>query len=866
MNRIAALFLTGITSLIALGSTADTASDLELVKDRTLNLLTLGDGKGPHRMKVVQSNDDWCEEFLSGEINQLVPGDWELPQINYKVVGQAQNWRRVAVAYQTMGSRYYHDKNLLKPLFAGLSNILDYFNPDTPRPENWHPWLIVIPQNLGELGLLMENELPAELLERLEISLADELQEMRLNGANAAWEARNHAYLALLQKDSDRLSRSARQVFRPVRYTYGSGVREDFSHLFHGHIPYAGGYGSGFSQTVSQFLVLFDQTQWAPVKEKADLIANFLLEHALWYVHEGIHDPHIVGRAYERINNAKRLTESTLFMTQVESPRQQELQAAAIELIQNGAPVSGYVAHLADQLPGDLAPRTLSGFRYWYCAEMGAYKGNGFHIGFRQYSNRVQDYEFLTLMGGEGWHLAYGFTYITRDGREWYPEGLHPGVDMYYLPATTTRLGSQPVNSKTALGIGDIGSSLNFGTSAFSGAAGFEDGGVSGFILIPAYGNFIANKSLHFFPEGYWAIGSGIRSTESSDNTGSIITPIIQWPVSENTPIILSADRSLVASEISHLRTQAKWLFADKIGACFQKDTEIYLDYQDGVLKVWLDHGIHPVNADYAYALLPNISIEGLTEFSRELPARPVVTGNGRHAVVDHRRNATSVVFFKAGSFDDMEVDHPAIIYRILSEEGSVYSLQNPLHTKAGISLRCTAPGKLVIPDPEVALSSSVDGMKRLHLDTNIGRIYRFGSGSIGQKVASVPRIDMEEMHDFSVTAVNSPEETILHMTIPSEALKDEYELTLCGHKGHLLKTFTDADIIDQEGQMITYRWDRAPADPDSIGIVKQRSGDFRLYLRTELKSSIDYITIPAYGVDGKVDLSVELPLDNNFN
>ena len=67
----------------------------------------------------------------------------------------------------------------------------------------------------------------------LEASLTHQLKLMRLSGANAAWEARNHAYLALLQGDSQRLARAADRIFGTVRYSSDGGVREDFSYLFH---------------------------------------------------------------------------------------------------------------------------------------------------------------------------------------------------------------------------------------------------------------------------------------------------------------------------------------------------------------------------------------------------------------------------------------------------------------------------------------------------------------------------------------------------------------------------------------------------------------------------------------------------------
>src|SRR5690606_29137060 len=98
------------------------------------------------------------------------------------------------------------------------------------------------------------------------------------------------------------------------------------------------------------------------------------------------------------------------------------------------------------------------GFRYWPSGEIGAYKQPTFHVGFRQYSSRVQDYEYLNRADGgegeEGWYLSYGFTNILRaDGRgSWYSKegnrSMLPNIDMEHLPGTTVRVGSYPLNPK----------------------------------------------------------------------------------------------------------------------------------------------------------------------------------------------------------------------------------------------------------------------------------------------------------------------------------------------------------------------------------------------------------------------------------
>lgn len=127
----------------------------------------------------------------------------------------------------------------------------------------------------------------------------------------------------------------------------------------------------------------------------------------------------------------------------------------------------------------------------------------------------------MTGLGSEGWNLAFGFTNILRtDGSgSWFGDdgAILENIDMEHLPGTTSRIGGNPVNPPvTDPGIGTVGYSLNMGTSPYASGVGWGNGGVAGFHLIPKYGDFEAKKSVHFFENGYWALGSDIISTSDS--------------------------------------------------------------------------------------------------------------------------------------------------------------------------------------------------------------------------------------------------------------------------------------------------------------------------------------------------------------
>lgn len=420
------------------GTMASLQSDLDIVKARTVELLAGGAGNGPRRTRALASLDERVEALLAKPVVVLTwPAVEDEATLNQHINSQLGSVLSLAEGWASPGGRFVDDPQVLARALASLDNILTLYNADTPRPGNWYYWLIAIPDKLGAIGLLLEPGLPPPLRTRLEASLVFQLRGMNLSGANAAWEARNHAYLALLQQDPERLQRSAQRIFDTVRYSADGGVREDFSYLFHGHIPYAGVYGAGFAETVAQFMFLFDGTRWSASPERRQLLVNLLLEHFRWFVVAGVWDPVVNGRVYDNLRRADGALAAMLFMTRVSHDATAELRGAAAALLRDGTAVHGSVAAFADALV-DVAPQPVHGLRYWHTADMGAWADDGYHVSFRQYSRRVQDYEYLNRQGPSGWNFAYGFTHISRTGREWFDgptetQAVHD-IDWDHLP------------------------------------------------------------------------------------------------------------------------------------------------------------------------------------------------------------------------------------------------------------------------------------------------------------------------------------------------------------------------------------------------------------------------------------------------
>ena len=902
--------------------------DLQTVTTRAVALLSGGRGDGPLHREATAELTRRARELMGQPFERFEWSDPEEERVNERLNRYLSGIRTLAEAWARPGGPHWGDAEVLSRVLAGLDCALEHFAPHTPRPGNWYYWLIQIPDKLGAIGLLLGDELPPALQRRLVESLEHELGDMVLSGANAAWEARNHSYLALLQGDGQHLSRAATRIFDTVRYSSDGGVREDYSYLFHGHIPYAGVYGAGFAQTVAQFMFLFDGTQWAAAAARRELLANLLLEHFQWFVVAGSWDPLVCGRAYEARRSAGGALEAMLYMTRVDHPRRDEVAAAARALMAGGAAPDPRIAGLADTL-GAVEARPARGFRYWYTADLGAYVADDYHVSFRQFSRRVQDYEYLTGLGATGWTLAYGFTHISRSGRELYngESGDRP-IDVYdwdRLPGTTNRVGAHPDNRRPeqdAAGQSSFGHSLNFGRGGFSGGAwlasapsepwGLEgerpsgealeeeppacgeptdgslaNGGAAAFILVPTNGDFVARKSLTFFPGGFVALGSGISSTASGEQR-PVQTTVLQWATDEETaPLVLSGGLRPQLTAEPRILVGVRWCLVDGVGAVFYESAKIRARRVGRVTTIWLDHGPEPVDAGYAYAVLPSTSAAELEDFASSPPVRPLRRDREIHAVIDELTGSTAATFFEAGAAAGLAADAPAIVYWRATEREGALAVQNPLHTTAPVTvtLPLAEDARLRPVDAEVRRGAPRGGRLTVQVSTALGRIYRAGAYASASacpsanlaagadpergdpRLAAVPRRDLAGLYAFHVTADSDAEQVILTAHVGDELAAEGYELSLEGHKGHLLHVFTEPDVVDRPGPGVArYRWRHGQGQAPTTGNRggDQVDGDFRVVLRTEMEMATAYITVPRFDGDRHPTFPTDLPRDVN--
>ena len=600
----------------------------------------------------------------------LLLANGSFSDINYKDVpdggwspwAHTQRLFTMAKAYRTPGQPFYGDPRLRAQIESALAFVPSYYGVTTLPNGNWWFWTLGVPLDLGPTLVLMQGDISDKVMNDCLTTLAWHIGGNAYSkglvgpaptGENLVWSSFTHLCLGALNDDAPMLGSVRDAMAAACATTAGDGIQADNSFHQHGAQLYTGGYGGSFANDVSKYALLTRGTDFALPPASLDSFTNYIAGGVAWSLEGNYFDVSAIGREVARptttgYNGIAALLQSSQFA----SARRDDIRAASAQMLRSWQwslpPELAALAAIEER--ATLTSAWPAGHQHYWLSDYTVHRRPGWLASVKMFSSRTKSGENTNGENARGSRQSDGRFYLVMDGSEYFGREIWPAYDWARLPGITVEQ-----KADTASNVYGIG------TRSFAGGASDGRNGVSAMDLQPVGSSLTAKKSWFFFDDTIVFLTNSITLPASN----RVETIVQQWPL---------------ANAASPLIRGANWLWCENIGyyvypqtASLNVTREVHtgtwqsLGASDDAtpksatfLTMWLDHGTAPVNADAAYAVVPNTTASAMSSYL----APAIVANNGTASAV-RSGAALGIVFWSAGSVAGYQSTLPCIVYAV---------------------------------------------------------------------------------------------------------------------------------------------------------------------------------------------------------
>ncbi len=550
-----------------------------------------------------------------------------------------------------------YSRKLDERIVAGLN----YWLKAAPKSKNWWYNDIATPQALGEILMLID-EAKVSYPKTTKDALLESMKKgdpYKQTGANKLDIAMHYLYRACAAKDAVLMDAAVNQLFASIEFSNQEGLQTDYSYFQHGKQLYLAGYGAVFLTGEYKAAAAVMNTRFALSKEKQNLLNTYLTETFLRAMRGRYSDFNIEGRSISRPDMLDK--KNAVLDGYAENT------AAMLALAKNINPsgakaIDDAIARIEERQPPAFGISPYH--KQYYRADYTLHQRKAYSFNIRAVSVRTRRTESGNGENIFGRFLADGSTNIQRTGSEYF--NIMPLWEWDKLPGITCRdfLTDQPA-------VVDWGEK---GNMDFVG--GVSDGKYGCTVYDMDYNQVTAKKAWFLFDREIVCLGTGINSTEAENITTTLNQCWLKGKVG------LAKNKWLLAD--TGKLVNPSWVWHDSIGYCFLQNTRAVVSataqkgswkrinkgYSDKevtgkVFKLFIDHGVKPANASYAYCVLPNVSIQ---EMNSAVTSNIKVLANNNQvqAVANNTLQMLQVCFYQPQSLSykqlKITVDQPCLV------------------------------------------------------------------------------------------------------------------------------------------------------------------------------------------------------------
>ena len=649
-----------------------------------------------------------------------------------------QRLQQMALAYATYGCALYANATLATNIQIGLNWMYARrYNDTIPATSgeygNWWDWEIGAPLYIVDICVFMSDALGVSGLSNT-LNAVDHFVPSPFSGTsgtstggNLTDKIRIVAVRGVTAKDASKLTLAANAFSSLFAYvTSGDGFYADGSFIQHRRHPYNCSYGLVTIQDVSlvlpwltgspwQYTGNWSQTNviapWRCTDPAYTNVARWVYNSYQPFLYYGAAMDMTRGRAVSRSGSQDHVAGGSVMqwlLTLGVSPFPAPADAAQMKsMVKYWAQVDTYRSFTnnvplqlvapTEQLMTNqsIAPRgELLG--HWTFASMdrAVHLRPGWGLGLSMSSSRVYNYESINSENLHGWFQGDGMTYLYNGDLSQFSDDFWPTVDPYRLPGTTVDTtaranasGQSYLSSKNWVG----GATL-----LTNGLAGME---------LDAYNSpLAARKSWFMFDDEVVCLGAGITCNNGAD----IQTTAVNRKISSNNTNAFVMDGITMPTILGWQtnRPGTAWCSLDALGGCYfpgratvnalrQSRTASWSQINSGgttssttrnYLTLWLDHGVNPANASYAYVLLPNYTTLQTSNYALAPEITILENSTNMQAVKETTLNIVAANNWTNGTrtIDLITVNNKASIMTQESATGLAVAVTDPTQTNTG--------------------------------------------------------------------------------------------------------------------------------------------------------------------------------------
>ncbi|MEV0999701.1 polysaccharide lyase 8 family protein [Nonomuraea sp. NPDC050202] len=535
-------------------------------------------------------------------------------------------------------------------------------------PGNWWHWQIGVPKALLDASVLAGTWSPA-----LAEAVDHYVPERRLHRYSGNSTAANRVDLCLVTllramlDDDHGKAGLAVSALSPVFATVseGDGFYRDGSFIQHSFVPYQGAYGVTLLSGLATLHAVLRGSPW----ELADQRIFDTVERTYApFVRDGACMDLVRGRGVGRRpfgdhERGREIAAAVLLLGESAPAGTRARWQAMVKgwaargtyqpMLEHAAEPA-FHARLATVMEDGAVPAAAEpvGHRLLPMSARAVHRRPGWCAALSMASHRVGHYEHGNGENLRGWHTGSGMLYWWADGHgDQYSDSFWPTVDPYRLPGTTVSTRRLPDGA--GAGWGDTRTPWRWVGGASDGTYAAVGQHLSGL-----ESTMEAFKSWFFLDDAIVCLGAGITGAD-----GVAVETVVD---NRRTSAPLAVGRGW-----AHLEGHGGYVLPGQALRTLRERRDGGGTGRDYV-TLWLDHGVDPRSATYAYLLLPGAGREATQARALVLPGGSGSRAAGAvHVLANTARlqavhvpalGLTAACFWNAGTAGDLTASAPCAV------------------------------------------------------------------------------------------------------------------------------------------------------------------------------------------------------------